>query len=85
MPEDADAGSRMIYRLATPDGAALYKRRGASVEPVNGHLKDRIALRRFARRGLTACQAELLFAAMVLNLGKFLRLDPHLRAAALPA
>jgi hypothetical protein len=57
---------------------------GATVEPVNGHLKERIALRRFTRRGLTACQAELLFAAMVLNLGKLLRLDPHLRATALP-
>jgi transposase len=85
LPEDADAGSRMIHRLATSEGAALYKRRGATVEPVNGHLKERIALRRFTRRGLTACQAELLFAAMVLNLGKFLRLDPHLRATALPA
>jgi transposase len=85
LPEDADAASRMIHRLATPQGAALYKRRGATVEPVNGHLKERIALRRFSRRGLTACQAELLFAAMVLNLGKFLRLDPRLRAAALPA
>jgi len=85
LPEDADAGIRMIYRLATPEGAALYKRRGATVEPVNGHLKERIALRRFARRGLPACQAELLFAAMVLNLGKLLRLDPRLRATALPA
>jgi transposase len=85
LPEDADAGSRMIYRLATPEGAALYKRRGATVEPVNGHLKERTALRRFARRGLPACQAELLFAAMALNLGKLLHLDPRRRAAALPA
>jgi transposase len=85
LPEDADAGSRMIYRLATPEGAALYKRRGATVEPVNGHLKERTALRRFSRRGLTACQAELLFAAMVLNLGKLLHLNPRRRATALPA
>lgn len=85
LPDDADAGTRMIHRLATPEGAALYKRRGATVEPVNGHLKDRIALRRFARRGLAACQAELDFAAMVLNLGKLLRLDPACRSAALPA
>jgi transposase len=85
LPEDADAGARMMHRLATPEGTALYKRRAATVEPVNGHLKDRIALRRFTRRGLAACQAELDFAAMVLNLGKFLRLDPHRRAAALAA
>ena len=64
----------MIYRLATEEGTALYRRRSATVEPVNGHLKDRTALRRFARRGLAACQAELTFAALVLNIGKFCRL-----------
>jgi transposase len=85
LPEDADAGTRMIHRLATAEGSALYKRRAATVEPVNGHLKERIALRRFARRGLAACQAELDFAALVLNLGKFLRLDPARRSAAMPA
>ncbi|GAX57923.1 transposase [Streptomyces olivochromogenes] len=82
--EDADAATRMAHRLATEEGAALYKRRAATVEPVNGHLKDRIGLRRFSRRGLAACQAELDFAAMVLNLGKFWRLDPARRSAALP-
>jgi Transposase DDE domain len=87
LPEDADAGTCMIHRLATVEGAALYiyKRRGATVEPVNDHVKDGIAMRRFTRRGLAACQAELDFAAMVLNLGKFLRLDPARRSAALPA
>jgi transposase len=85
LSEDADAGTRMIHRLATAEGSALYKRRAATVEPVNGHLKERIALRRFARRGLAACQAELDFAALVLNLGKFLRLDPARRSAAMPA
>jgi transposase len=85
LPEDADAGTSMIHRLATAEGSALYKRRAATVEPVNGHLKERIALRRFARRGLTACQAELDFAALVLNLGKFLRLDPARRFTAMAA
>jgi transposase len=84
-PLDVNPATLMIHRLATEEGAALYKRRGATVEPVNGHLKDRTALRRFARRGLTACQAELAFAAMVLNLGKFCRLAPARRSAALTA
>ncbi|MFB9840023.1 transposase [Actinoallomurus acaciae] len=82
-PEDADPATLMLHRLATEDGTTLYKRRAATVEPVNGHLKDRTALRRFARRGLAACQAELTFAATVLNLGKLCRLDPARRAAAL--
>jgi hypothetical protein len=33
----------------------------------------------------TAALAELDFAALVLNLGKFLRLDPARRSAAMPA
>jgi hypothetical protein len=82
LPENADPAARMIYRLATEEGAALYKRRSATIEPVNGHLKDRTALRRFARRGLTACQAELSFTAMVLNLGKLFRLQTAQRPAA---
>lgn len=82
-PADADPGTLMLHRLATDEGATLYKRRSATVEPVNGHLKDRTALRRFARRGITACQAELDFAALVLNLGKLLRMDPARRTAAL--
>lgn len=49
-PQNADPATLMIYRLATEEGAALYKRRSATVEPVNGHLKDRTALRRFAPR-----------------------------------
>jgi hypothetical protein len=38
------------------------------VEPVIGHLKDRIGLRRYARRGLAAVTAELHLAAAALNL-----------------
>ncbi|WP_404820447.1 transposase [Streptomyces malaysiensis] len=84
-PEDADAATWMLHRLATEDGSATYKRRAATVEPINGQLKDRTRLRRFARRGRTACQSELELAGLVLNLRKFCRLDPRLRAAALAA
>ncbi len=67
-PEHATARERMDHRLRTPEGAALYRQRGALVEPVNGHLKDRRTLRRFARRGLTAATSEFRFAAAVTNL-----------------
>lgn len=60
----------MRARLATPDGHAAYTRRGALVEPVNGHLKDRRGLRRFSRRGLAAAKAELHLAAAVTNLAR---------------
>lgn len=76
-PEDADARQRMSHRLRTPEGAALYRQRAATVEPVNAHLKDRRALRRFSRRGLTAADSEFRFAAAVTNL---LRIRTHLAA-----
>lgn len=76
-PQDATARARMDHRLRTPDGAAHYKRRGAIVEPVNAHLKDRRGLRRFSRRGLPAAASEFRFAAAVTNL---LRLNTYLAA-----
>ena len=59
----------MAKRLA-PDTAdrITYQRRQATVEPVIGHLKDRIGLRRFMRRGLQAARHELAFAAAVHNI-----------------
>jgi transposase len=77
-PETATARERMAHRLRTPAGAARYRQRAATVEPVNAHLKDRRALRRFSRRGLTAANSEFRFAAAVTNL---LRLNTHLATA----
>jgi transposase len=67
-PEDVSPAEAMRHRLRNPDQMHRYKRRGATVEPVIGHLKDRIGLRRFARRGLSAVTAELHLAAAALNL-----------------
>jgi transposase len=67
-PSTDTATAQMRHRLRTPEAAALYRKRGATVEPVNGHLKDRVGLRRFARRGLRACLAELNLAGAVHNL-----------------
>jgi transposase len=72
-PEDADPIEVMGHRLRTAKGIRTYRRRGVTVEPVNGHLKDRIGLRRFARRGLPAANNELQFAAAVANLLKLHR------------
>jgi transposase len=69
-PEDAGARERMNHRLRTPQGHALYKRRSALVEAPNAWLKDGRGLRRFARRGVAAVQAELSFASAVTNMLK---------------
>lgn len=70
-PPDADDPlAVMRHRMRNPENLATYKRRGAIVEPVIGHLKDQTKLRRFAQRGLQAVTAELHLAAAVLNLTK---------------
>jgi transposase len=68
--EDAPPAEQMRHRLRTIEGEQTYKRRGATVEPVIGHLKDQIGLRRFSRRGLKAAASELDLAAAVANLLK---------------
>jgi transposase len=68
--EDATATATMAWLLSTPEGRARYKKRGATVEPVNGHLKQARGLRRFARRGKTAARAELALAALANNLAR---------------
>lgn len=75
-PQHADAREAMAHRLRTEHGMSVYRRRGVTVEPVNGHLKDRIGLRRFSRRGLAAATSELQLAAAVANLLKLHRLHP---------
>ncbi len=70
-PPELSPIDTMRHKLRDPDHAVRYKRRSATVEPVIGHLKDRIGLRRFARRGLTAVTAELHLAAAALNITRF--------------
>jgi transposase len=69
-PDDLNELGKMAKRLVEPGNAALYKRRGATIEPVNGHVKDRRGLRRFSRRGLPAVLSELTLAATATNLAK---------------
>jgi transposase len=72
-PPAADATPRqaMSHRLHTAEGHALYKRRGATVEPAIGNLKR--ILDRFSRRGLGAASGELQLAATAFNLMKIYR------------
>jgi transposase len=70
-PEDAGPREAMDHRLRTPEGAALYARRGATVEPAIGNLKK--LLDRFSMRGLAAATAEIHLAAAAFNLLKIHR------------
>jgi transposase len=70
-PTDATPRELMRHRLRTAQGARLYKRRGANVEPGIGNLKK--ILNRFSRRGLAAATSELHLAATAFNLCKIHR------------
>jgi transposase len=70
-PPNATARQVMQHRLRTESGRALYKRRGATVEPAIGNLKT--ILDRFSRRGLNAAIGELQLAASAFNLMKIYR------------
>jgi len=80
--DQATAREKMAWKLSTPAGKALYKKRGATVEPLNGIVKDRRGLRRFSRRGQPAAKAELTLAALTTNL---LRLFTTHGRSAIPA
>lgn len=65
--------ARMRRRLARPANRALYDRRGAIVEPVFGQTKEVRGVRRFRRRGFTACASEWTLICATHNLLKLWR------------
>jgi transposase len=67
-PAGATAIEANAHRLATPEGRALYKRRGPDVEGLHASLKDQGGLRRFSLRGLHNATSEFLFAGLAGNL-----------------
>lgn len=64
-------GRVMQDRLATERG--IYAKRAHTVEPVFGHIKDVRRVRRFARRGLGACDVEWKLVCTTHNLLKLWR------------
>ncbi|MGB0964380.1 MAG: transposase, partial [Mycobacterium sp.] len=70
-PPDATPREANRHRLRTLEGRALYKRRGATVEPGIGNLKKIID--RFSRRGLGNATYELHLAATAFNVKKIHR------------
>jgi hypothetical protein len=69
-PKNMTARERMDRKLRTQRGRQHYRRRGASVEPVFGQMKDCQGARRFSMRGLERCRGEWNLHAAVHNLRK---------------
>ena len=73
IPRHLSARDRMRRKLRTRRGRAIYRQRGASVEPVFGQIKERQGADRFSMRGLAACRGEWHLHAAVHNLRKLHR------------
>lgn len=69
IPTGLSRTQRMDRKLRTKRGERLYRKRGASIEPVFGQQRQRGA-GRFRRRGLRACSSEWRFEQAVHNLLK---------------
>jgi transposase len=80
-PADATPRQAMDHRLRTPEGIATYRRRGAIVEPIFGHLKDILGLRRFLTRGLINVTGEANLAFATLNLRRLFAYTAHTAGA----
>jgi transposase len=73
IPKGWTATQRMERRLRTKRGAALYRKRAQTVEPVFGQIKDARGLDRFCRRGDPACDSEWAVMCATHNLLKLYR------------
>lgn len=67
------AHRRMRRKLRDPVGRAIYARRKALVEPVNGVLKEQRGMRRFRMKGLAKVAVEWTLATTAYNLTRMWR------------
>ena len=74
-PAGATLAEAMEHLLMTKHGAALYAKRGQTIEPIFGQTKEARGLRRFSRRGIAAVDSEWKLMATVHNL---LKLHSHM-------
>jgi transposase len=82
VPANLEPRARMRFRLDTPEGRALYARRKAVVEPVNGQIKHARGFRQFSVRGLPAVDAEWAFVSLCHNVLKlFIHREPSTATA----
>lgn len=72
-PRQGPEAQQIEELLATPDGAALYRKRQQIIEPIFANTKFLRRIDRFQRRGLQACQAEWRLIAATHNLLKLWR------------
>jgi transposase len=72
-PPAADASPKvhMAYKLKTAIGAAIYRARKCTVEPVIGIIKEVMGFRQFSLRGELAAAGEWCLVCLAFNLRRF--------------
>lgn len=65
---EASPKVKMVYKLQTEAGQAIYRLRKCTVEPVIGILKEIIGFRQFSLRGLLAAAGEWCLVCLAFNL-----------------
>ena len=73
IPTKLSLRERMKRKLLTKKGKAIYKKRGSSVEPVNGQIKDSRGFDRLSLRGLQKGKSEWKFICTTHNILKLWR------------
>ena len=76
LPDTADATERMLHRLKTPAGRALYGLRKQTVEPVFGIIKQAMRFRQFLLRGKAKVTGEWQLVSLAYNLKRMHTLTP---------
>lgn len=79
LPKNITSRQRMDRKLRTKRGRAIYRQRGACVEPVFGQMKDRQGAGQFSMRGHELCRGEWHLDAAVHNLRKLHRKSVQMR------
>jgi transposase len=69
----------MAAKLATPEGKAIYRQRGRTVEPVFGIIKAVLGFRQFLLRGLRKVTGEWNLVCLAYNLKRLHRLGAGLK------
>jgi len=67
-PDDATPLEKMVYKLSTKIGQAIYRLRKCTVEPVIGIIKEILGFRQFSLRGLKKVAGEWCLVCLAFNL-----------------
>jgi transposase len=67
-PDNANHRIKMLYKLRTEAGKAIYRLRKSTVEPVFGIIKEAMGFRQFSLRGLAAAAGEWNLVCLAYNL-----------------